>query len=226
MKKSLLIVSLLLVFFIAGCKNSSNPSPTTKQQIQEPTQQFFVLGDSLTAGYRLAFEDSYPAQLEQKLQAAGYEIKVINSGESGDTSAGLKDRLNRVTAEAKTGDIALIVIGGNDGLQGLPIPDLQQNITNIVTTLQSLGLKVIIGGMQLPTNLGESYRNQFANVYPTIANQTNSILIPFILTGVAGVPELNLPDGIHPNPAGQSIIAQTIFDTFIANKDILTTNNQ
>lgn len=226
MKKQILIIILLLLSFIAGCKNPSNNSPTTTQLIKEPSQQFFVLWDSLTAWYRLPIEDSYPAQLEQKLQSAWYEIKVVNSGESGDTSAWLKARLNRITADAATWDIALVVIWWNDWLQWLSIQDLQQNITDVVTTLKSLWLKVIIWWMQLPTNLWESYRKDFADVYPTVATQTNSILIPFILTGVAGIPELNLPDGIHPNSTWQSLIAQTIFDIFIANKDILTTNNQ
>lgn len=110
---------------------------------------------------------------------------MINGGESGDTSAGLKARLDRVTAQAQSGDIALIVIGGNDGLQGLSTEKLKDNIRDIIQTLQQRNITTIIGGMQIPTNLGESYRSAFAELYPDLAQETDSLLIPFILSGVA-----------------------------------------
>lgn len=181
------------------------------------SQRIFVLWDSLSAWYQLPYEDSYPAQLEQLLRTAWYTITVINGWESGDTSEWLLSRLWRVTADAQAGDIALIVIGGNDGLRGMSTQGLEDNIKNIIADLQSRHIQTIIGGMQIPTNLGETYRTAFAEIYPRVAEQTDSILIPFILEGVAGIPELNLRDGIHPNAQWQAIIATTVFDTIITN---------
>lgn len=146
--------------------------------------------------------------LEKKLQSQGYKVKVINGGESGDTSAGLKERLGWITADAQTGDIAVIVIGGNDGLQGLPVEALEKNILAITNILQSRAILTVIGGMQIPTNLGDEYRKQFASIYPRVALDTKSVLIPFILSGVAAIPNLNLPDGIHPNASGQVLLSQ------------------
>lgn len=192
---------------------------------QQYTHTIYILGDSLTAGYQLPLEQSYPSILERLLQWWWYPIRVINGGESWDTSAWLKDRIDWITADAKTGDIALIVIGGNDGLQWLSTEELFNNIKSITNWLQLRGIQTIIGGMQIPTNLGVDYRASFAAVYPRIAQETNSHLIPFILSGVAGVPELNLPDRIHPNSTGQQIIAQTIID-FLTQQNILSTLNE
>ena len=199
----------------------SNTSSTRSNDIHVQ-KRIFVLWDSLSAWYQLAYEDSYPAQLEQLLQNQWYAIKVINGGESGDTSAWLKARIDRITTDAQSGDIALVVIWWNDGLQWLSTQDLENNIKNIIIWLQSRGLKTIVWWMQLPTNLGKSYRLSFADVYPTVARDTNSVLIPFILSWVAGIPTLNLRDGIHPNSTGQSIVAQTVYDVVVK---ILTTKN-
>lgn len=216
--KFTILCCILLSFFISWCtlppkaKNQSLSIVTQEQAIQ---QRIFVLWDSLSAWYQLAYEDSYPAQLETLLRNNWYNIKVINGWESGDTSAWLKSRVNRITANAQTWDIALIVIGWNDGLQWLSTEALKNNITEIILSLQSRGLQTILWWMQIPTNLGESYRSSFAAVYPTVAKDTNSLLIPFILSWVAGIPELNLNDGIHPNTTGQAIVAQTVYDVVI-----------
>lgn len=213
-----LIAVSIMVTCLVGC--SVLPS---KPQIVEPTpvatvqRTLYVFGDSLSAWYRLAIEESYPMLVEQLLRDRGYEIRVINAGESWDTSAWLLERLSWVVADALSGDIALVVIGGNDGLQWLPVPQLEDNLTTIVTDLQSHGLTTIIGGMQLPTNFWPQYRSDFAAVYPRVASGAKSLLIPFILTGVGGIPELNLSDGIHPNTTWQQIIAQTVVDFLVTN---------
>lgn len=219
-KISILICVLFVWFFVSWCISSPEEQPqspviTTEEQIIQ--QRIFVLWDSLSAWYQLAYEDSYPAQLETLLRNNWYNIKVINGWESGDTSSWLKSRVDRITSEAQTWDIALIVIGWNDGLQWLSTEALKNNITEIISSLQSRGLQTVLWWMQIPTNLGESYRSSFAAVYPTVANTTNSILIPFILSWVAGIPELNLNDGIHPNTTGQSIVASTVFETILQN---------
>ncbi len=217
-KISILFSLLFASFLFSWCtsswwEQSQSPVITTEEQIIE--QRIFVLWDSLSAWYQLAYEDSYPAQLEKLLRNNWNNIKVINGGESGDTSEWLVSRVWRITSEAQAGDIALIVIGWNDWLRGLPTDALATNITKIISELKSRNIQTIIWGMQIPTNLGENYRTAFAKVYPDVAQKTNSILIPFILSWVAGIPELNLNDGIHPNTTGQAIIAQTIFDTLV-----------
>ncbi len=219
--KSLTILYIASIWLVISWCTSPSWEQQTDTPVVNTTQEktiqkrIFVLWDSLTAGFQLAYEDSYPAQLETKLRSAGYNISVINGGESWDTSEWLKSRIDRITADAQSGDIALIVIGGNDGLRGLPVADLENNISDIILALQARGITTIIGGMQIPTNLGESYRTAFAEIYPRIAEQTDSLLIPFILSGVAGIPELNLRDGIHPNATGQAIIADMVFETVV-----------
>lgn len=214
---------LFISFFISWCTSSPKEQteyPIALKQEQTIQQRIFVLWDSLSAWYQLAYEDSYPAQLESLLRSNWYAVKAINGWESWDTSAWLKSRIDRITADAQTWDIALIVIWWNDWLQWLSTNDLKNNISEIITILQQRWLKTILWWMQIPTNLGESYRASFASVYPTVANDTNSILIPFILSWVAGIPELNLDDGIHPNSTGQAIIADTVFN-IIRNNNLL-----
>ena len=209
------------VFLVTWCTWSwwvPIQSPVIETQKETITKRIFVLWDSLSAWYQLPYEDSYPAQLEKLLQDAWYTIKVINGGESGDTSEWLVSRIWRITADAQSGDIALIVIGGNDGLQWRSTQALADNIKKIVSDLQSRNIQTIIWGMQIPTNLGEDYRTAFAQVYPYVARETDSVLIPFILSWVAGIPELNLRDGIHPNTTGQAIVAQTVFEILVENK--------
>lgn len=214
------LIYIVILFFISWCTSSwwenknSQVSVTKEQTIQ---QRIFVLWDSLSAWYQLPYEDSYPAQLENLLHNQWYNIKVINGWESWDTSSWLKLRINRVTADAQTWDIALIVIWWNDGLQWLSTDELKKNINDITIILQSRWLKTIIWWMQIPTNLWESYRSDFAAIYPIVANDTKSLLIPFILSWVAWVPELNLRDGIHPNISWQAIIAKTVFDILLQN---------
>lgn len=220
MKKStytlwLALLCTTLLFSWCSKKSEKDSSIILSWNSHSGYQTLFVLWDSLSAWYQLPLEKSYPMLVEKKLLALWYRIKVINGGESGDTSAGLKERLARITADARTGDIALVVIGGNDGLQWLDIEQLSNNLTDTIRSLQSRGLLTIIGGMQIPTNLWPDYRSRFADVYPRVAGETKSLIIPFILSWVAGIPELNLPDGIHPNETGQAIVADGVVDFFV-----------
>lgn len=224
MKKTtlLLCLSVLTIVVTSWCsrpKEKSDPIMPIGNALSG-YQTLFVLWDSLSAWYQLPLDKSYPMLVEQKLLALWYRIKVVNGGESGDTSSGLKERLARITADARTGDIALIVIGGNDGLQWLDIQQLWNNLTDIIKSLQGRWLTTVIGGMQIPTNLWADYRSGFAAVYPRVAYETDSLIIPFILSWVAGIPELNLPDGIHPNETGQIIIADWVAE-FLVWKDVL-----
>lgn len=168
-----------------------------------------ALGDSLTAGPGVSESGAYPAQLEKKLHQAGYAWRVVNAGISGETSSGTLSRLNWVLKLKP--DIVILEIGANDGLRGLDPKLVYRNIDSIVTTLQGKGIVVVLAGMQMLRNLGYSYTTRFADVYPSIAKKHHLILMPFFLDHVAGIPELNLADGIHPTGRGYSIIADNIF---------------
>lgn len=167
-----------------------------------------ILGDSLTEGYQLAREEAFPHLVEEKLKKAGKKVKVINAGSSGATSASGLKRLDWYL-KAKP-EILILILGANDGLRGLKPLDTEKNLSSVIEKAQGQGITVILGGMQLPTNYGLEYRKEFADIYPKLASKYKIKLIPFILEGVGGKPEMNLPDGIHPNARGHSIMSETV----------------
>lgn len=171
-------------------------------------QTILFLGDSLTEGYRLAKEEAYPALVEKELKKKHKDIKVINGGVSGATSASGLKRLDWYL-KAKP-QIMVLALGANDGLRGLKLTETEKNLSNVIEKAQERGIEVILAGMKMPTNMGEPYRTQFESIYPKLAKKYSLKLIPFLLEGVGGVPAHNLPDGIHPNPKGHEIMAKTV----------------
>ena len=173
------------------------------------------LGDSLTAGYGLDPEQAYPALLESRLSDEGIEATVVNAGVSGDTSAGGLRRVNWVLSQPT--DVLLVALGGNDGLRGQPTEALTENLTAIIETARSKypDIQILLAGMQMPASMGKQYQQNFAAVYPTVAEETGVTLIPFLLKDVAGDPALNQSDQIHPNAKGQEIIAETVWPYLI-----------
>jgi acyl-CoA thioesterase-1 len=173
------------------------------------TPRIVCLGDSLTAGYGLATDEAYPAQLAARLRAAGLEYEVVNAGVSGDTSAGGLRRLEWSMA----GDVQVLVValGANDGLRGLPPKDLRANLARIIETAHARHIRVVLAGMEAPPNFGAAYTRDFRAVYRDLATTYDVTLIPFFLDGVAGIPALNQADGIHPTAEGQRIVAATIW---------------
>ena len=167
------------------------------------------LGDSLTAGLGLSPVEAYPARLEARLREAGLDYEVVNAGVSGDTSAGGLRRLDW----SMDGDVKVLVLalGANDGLRGLPTTELHDNLAAIIAAAQARGARVVLAGMEAPPNFGEAYTREFREVYRTLASTYDVTLIPFFLDGVAGVPALNQPDGIHPTADGQRRVADTIW---------------
>ena len=168
-----------------------------------------VLGDSLTAGLGLPKAASYPALLQERVDAAGLRFEVVNAGVSGDTSAGGLARLDW----ALEGDVRILIValGGNDGLRGLPPEELQRNLARIVERAQAKGITVILAGMEAPPNYGRDYIVSFHKVYPAVAAKYHVALVPFLLQGVAGIEQLNQRDGIHPTAAGAKIVADTVW---------------
>lgn len=164
------------------------------------------LGDSLTAGLGLPKDSAYPALVAWFLQQEGTPIRVINAGISGDTSAGGLRRVDWLLRQKP--DVLVVALGANDGLRGLPVEDLERNLREIARRARAAGARVLLAGMLVPPSLGRDYAVSFAQVYPTLAKEQGVALMPFLLEGVAGRPEFNQPDGIHPTAQGQELIAR------------------
>lgn len=189
---------------VADSNNADSATDTTQQANLAPLT-ILALGDSLTEGLGVASDDNYPAQLQASLQQLGYKnIKVVNSGLSGETSTGLVNRLDWV-AQTKP-DITILTIGANDAIRGLDVATIEANIRTAVKTLQDNGSEVILGGMQIYDNLGNDYVKSFSAIYPRVAKDMNVPLIPFFLDGVGGDAKLNQADAIHPTKEGYTII--------------------
>ena len=168
------------------------------------------LGDSLTEGYGLAPEQAFPHLLEEKLREEGRPVRVVNAGISGSTSASAVARLRwQLKSEP---DVVVIALGGNDGLRGVDVEATEANLSEAIALAKSRGVRVLLGGMKLPPNYGAEYTGAFESVFPALAEKHDVALIPFLLEGVAADPELNLPDGIHPNAKGAEIVSQTVFE--------------
>jgi len=168
-----------------------------------------ALGDSLTAGLGVAVEEAYPALLQARLAREGLHYRVVNAGVSGDTTAGALRRLDWVLRARPT--IVIVALGANDGLRGLPVGTMRDNLVAIITKLRASGARVMLAGMRLPPNYGADYTREFAAAFDAVARRTSVPLLPFLLEGVAGRAALNLPDGIHPNAAGQRQVAETVW---------------
>lgn len=183
----------------------TSPQLDTLEQVIEQPITILALGDSLTEGLGVDPDDNYPAQLEARLKQMGYSnIKVVNSGLSGETSTGLVNRLDWV-AQTKP-DITILTIGANDAMRGLDVITIEKNIRTAVKSLQDNGSEVILGGMQIYDNLGNDYVKSFSAIYPRVAKDMNVAMIPFFLKGVGGKADLNQADAIHPTKEGYTII--------------------
>lgn len=188
----------------AESQTTKSEQPATSSAQQAPLT-ILALGDSLTEGLGVDKDDNYPAQLEDRLQAMGYDnAKVINSGLSGETSTGLVNRLDWVLQTKP--DVTILTIGANDAIRGIDVATVEANIRTAVKRLQDNGSIVILGGMQIYDNLGSDYVKSFAAIYPRVAKDMNVTLIPFFLDGVGGDPALNQADAIHPTKEGYAII--------------------
>jgi acyl-CoA thioesterase-1 len=176
-----------------------------------PEPVIVFLGDSLTAGYGLPEEDSYPALIQERLRAEGSAYRVVNAGVSGDTSAGGLARMDWLLRGRM--DVLIVALGGNDGLRGLSPEALERNLEAIIAKGRAAGAQVVLAGMRMPGNYGRDYTRRFQAVYPALAKRHQLPLIPFLLEGVALRPDLNQSDGIHPTAAGARIVADTVWKT-------------
>lgn len=175
-------------------------------------ERLVFLGDSLTAGYGLDPENAYPAMVEKALRADDPETVVINAGLSGDTTAGGLQRVDWILRQPM--DVFFVALGANDALRGLPVESTMDNLQAIIRKARAKHpeARIILAGMLAPPNMGEPYQAAFNRIYPDLAKAESVELLPFLLEGVAGVPSLNLADGIHPNIEGHRRIAQAVLE--------------
>lgn len=170
------------------------------------------VGDSLTAGYGLSADDAFPALIQQRIDDAGLDYRIVNAGVSGDTSAGGARRIDWLLKMP----IAVLVLelGGNDMLRGQDPDSLHRNLARIIQKTRAAhpDARFVLAGMRAAPNLGPSYVKPFEAVFPELAREQGAVLIPFLLDGVAGDASLNQPDGIHPTAAGHRIVAGTVWD--------------
>lgn len=213
----------LMLVWAAGCSRSKEETtdrqlvalaePGAERRAGAPSvdqrPKVIVLGDSLTAGLGLSESDSFPAVLQRRIDAAGLRFEVVNAGVSGDTSAGGLRRLEWSLQNG--GRILVVALGANDGLRGLPVPEMKQNLARIIEAAQAKRLVVILAGMEAPPNYGAEYAAAFRQAYRELAAQYNVRFVPFLLDKVAGDAALNQADGIHPNARGAEVVGDTIW---------------
>ena len=194
------IIRLVLLSFIVGVFSGAAVAQTL----------IVALGDSLTEGFGVSKEEAYPYLVEQELVKKGYSVRMINAGISGSTSASAPSRMQWYLRVKP--DIVILALGGNDGLRGLSVQHMKQNLGKAIELASSKNILVLLAGMQIPLNYGQDYTESFRNAFFELAEQYQLPMIPFLLKDVGNVPGLNLPDGIHPNPEGHHIISRTVLD--------------
>ncbi|MFS4494639.1 arylesterase [Maribacter sp. 2308TA10-17] len=200
-------------------KNDGTTSTEVKVQsetndpnnLDNKTKTILFFGNSLTAGYGLDTKESFPSLIQNRLDSLNLNYSVINAGLSGETTAGGKNRLDWVLKQKV--DIFVLELGANDGLRGIPLKETKANLQIIIDAVleKNSETKIILAGMQIPPNMGQEYTVEFRTIFPDLAKTNNLELIPFLLDGVAGNPDLNLPDGIHPTAEGQKIVRENVW---------------
>jgi acyl-CoA thioesterase I len=174
-------------------------------------QTIVVVGDSVSSGYGLTAEQSWVAQLSTRLQSEGYGYEVVNASIAGDTSAGGRARLPRLLAQHHPA-IVVIELGGNDGLRGLPVDKLRENLAAMIEMSQQHDAKVLLAGMQIPPNYGQAYTRALSAVYPELAERFDVALVPFLMEGVALQPGRMQQDNIHPNASGHEVMLENVWE--------------
>jgi acyl-CoA thioesterase-1 len=208
------IATVFLALSAAGCGSSPLPPEPAANPVAAPATVpddgplVVFLGDSLTAGFGLAEDEAFPSVVARRLLDDGVNIRVVNAGVSGDTTAGGLRRIGWVLRQEPA--IVVVGLGGNDALRGQPLEETEANLRQIVATARGAGAALLLLGMRIPTNYGPDYAEGFADLYPRIADDLDVPLVPFLLEGVGGIPALNLPDGIHPNADGHRKVAANV----------------
>lgn len=216
--KGLFRMFCILVVSVGGCSDpkqqhveSQAGSAVEEIIVQEDRPLILFFGNSLTAGYGLEEDEAFPSLIQEKIDKEGLAYRVVNGGLSGETTASGLNRLDWFLEEAPA--VFVLELGGNDGLRGIAVDETKRNLVQIIQKVKSNypDVQIILAGMQIPPNMGQEYTLAFSGMYEAIAESEQVHLIPFLLEGVAGDPELNLPDGIHPTAAGHELVAETVW---------------
>jgi acyl-CoA thioesterase-1 len=204
-----LVASCLLVAALG-----SFPIQSTQAAKREGSKVITILalGDSLTAGFGLSRQEAYPALIAEKMRSAHYQFEVINAGSSGDTTGGGLRRLPPLLRGRKI-DVLILALGINDAFRGVPVEQMRSNLQGIIdrTRARHPNVSIIVAGMQLPLAASDSYVRAFGEMFGVLAEKNHTALIPYLLEGVGGDRELNQPDRVHPNAAGQHILAENVW---------------
>jgi acyl-CoA thioesterase-1 len=223
MQKILKFRYFFILFLLLGCgdknpnkpgTNASDAPASSSEVITQPKNKVIVFfGDSLTAGYQLDPEQAFPALIQKKIDSLEWGYTVINAGLSGETTSGGRNRINWILNQKA--DVFILELGANDGLRGIPLSETKENLQAMIDVVKSKNTetKIILTGMQIPPNLGQEYTAEFRRIFIDLAGENQLPLIPFLLEGVAGNPDLNLADGIHPNIEGHRIVADNVWNT-------------
>jgi acyl-CoA thioesterase-1 len=190
---------------------ASAPGPELDIPGDAPLVAF--LGDSLSAGLHLAKSEAFPALLQRQLAKAGRPVRILNAGVSGSTTAAGLARVDWILGQQP--DLVVIQLGANDGFRGIALETVRENLTAIVERIKQAGARPVLLEMRLPPNYGEQYAAGFVKLYARVAEATGAEFIPFFMDGVAGRPEMNLPDGIHPTPEGHRRLAENLQAPFL-----------
>ena len=213
---------IALSIVLTACSTQKSTEETAERKSEDPAAEtsskkekkkiILFFGDSITAGYQLDMENAFPALIQKRIDSLGLDYTAINAGLSGETTAGGKSRINWVLRTVP--DIFFLELGANDGLRGLPLEETPKNLQAIIDEVKKVNpeVKLLIAGMMVPPNLGKEYTDQFQQVFSNLADENQAELIPFLLDGVAGIPELNLSDGIHTTPEGHKIVMETVWN--------------
>lgn len=211
--KILMNLHLLFTLILLSGLTVAAGAPDVQTERERRPQTIVFFGDSLTAGYGIDPGETYPALIEKKIKQHGWNMRTVNAGLSGETSAGGLRRIDWILRQPV--DVFVLELGANDGLRGLQPSETQKNLQGILDRVRRKypEAKLVVAGMLVPPNMGEAYSAQFAAVFSHLAKENEAALIPFLLEGVGGVPELNLPDGVHPTAAGHKVMAKTVWET-------------
>ena len=214
-KGSIIIIGLIILF--SSCtdnkKSTSSEQNNTAKETAIITKKKSIVfyGNSLTAGYGVSPSEAFPAIIQKRIDSLGLPYQVVNAGVSGETSSGGKTRIDWILREPV--DIFVLELGANDGLRGTPLSETKKNLQDIIDKVKAKypDTKLVFAGMEIPPNMGQAYTTEFRNIYTDLAAKNKMTLIPFLLEGVGGEPELNQADGIHPTAEGHLIVAENVW---------------
>ncbi len=201
----LLVVSVGILFFVAVGTGAQEAAAG------DSARTLLFYGDSLTAGYGLDRDQAFPALIQARIDSLGWNYEVVNAGLSGETSAAGLRRIGWLLRRPV--DVFVLELGPNDGLRGIDLQSTGKNLQGILDQVKATypQAALVVVGMQMPPNMGPDYTEQFRELFPSLAARNGAALVPFLLEGVADVPELNLPDGNHPTPEGHHIVADNVW---------------